>query len=1333
VNSRHSFLFKSKYAAAALWLAAAAFTCPAKDGITNNAALWRPRLATPAIVALDSAADRQFVAEIRASSSAKSWSASIANDLRSWPCEIVSAAYSKINNASEPGWRVKVSVPADAPPELFTLTVACNEFVSVQPQSVGVIEDFETNFYVLHITDEQIVNQYHTDPSGQYYKMVGTWEEMKWMQQPVNLINPRFVIVTGDQIDFNGALDGWNNWANWGYAPHGKKIFTKQETLDLEYRLSAMYKDCHKGYHVPYVETPGNHDVTPPGKRLKGSDIDWHPISARIYEEQFGQRDWSFRMGDFYVLMHDWSSARLKQWAAKDYAAALDDPSIKFRLIGQHFYKKSDAKEPFVPAKCDLMLVGHGHTTVNVQAEPYPIYEDRAAFKYGTAGFFNFRRTGDDWSCDQTAAPRDKTNDVWGLFTDNGITKKVRADQPDTRNITTNSVTIINDLPHDFYDGRVRFVLPKGNYPIVKNGIVLAEYDSADGSKTAVLVKVNIPAKGSIKVSVPKPVELPGKRADGSVLLPNQWSLRPAGRQVPMGDFPVNIAVHPGGRFAAVLHSGFGKHEIRVVDVKDSKVVSHVEVGESFYGLTFSHDGKHLYCSGAGQEVVHVFDFHDGQLTAKPDIRLREEQRRGIPAGLAITKNGKWLFVANVWGQTVSEVDLPARANVAEIAFTPDVTNSAASFTNQGPVNFDLAAITKRAKATLDPTKPDAPFPYACCLDERHGRLYVSLWAQSCVAVVDLKSLKVVADWPTGEHPNEMALTKSGRYLFVANANQNTVTVLDTSTGKTVETLDASLSPGEPPGSMPNSLALSPDETKLFVANACNNNIAVFDVSTIGKSHSLGFIPVGWFPTSVRVTPDGRELLVANGKGLISRADPLGPEPGKKNFRSTESIKTVLAGTLSIVDLGRGKQFTARLAAYTKQAFACVPRPNMTRAADNPIPAQPGQPSPIKYCIYIIKENRTYDQVLGDMKEGNGDPDICLFPEKVTPNLHKIARDFVLLDNFYVDAEVSADGHEWSMGAIATDFVEKTWPLNYGHNRNGKYPYPSEGIFPIAFPANGYLWDRAREAGVSYRSYGEFVQSGKTPSDPGYARVAALKDHFDPWYRGFDIGYPDVKRAERFISELKRFENEGEMPRLQIVRMPNDHTAGTLKGRLTPTALAADNDQGVGMLVDAVSHSKFWPRTAIFILEDDAQDGPDHVDAHRSPAYIVSPYTRRHAVDSTMYSTSSMLHTMELILGLQPMTQYDAAAQPMYNAFQAEADLQPFETAPPQVDLHQRNTPQSWGSAASGKMDFSKEDATDEQALNEIIWHSVRGADQPMPAPVHAAFVFSHPKDDDDD
>src|SRR5262245_18934265 len=279
------------------------------------------------------------------------------------------------------------------------------------------------------------------------------------------------------------------------------------------------------------------------------------------------------------------------------------------------------------------------------------------------------------------------------------------------------------------------------------------------------------------------------------------------------------------------------------------------------------------------------------------------------------------------------------------------------------------------------------------------------------------------------------------------------------------------------------------------------------------------------------------------------------------------------------------------------------------------------------------------------------------------------------------------------MGAYASDFVEKTWPLSYGHNQHKKFTYPAEGNFKIATPAGGYLWDRAREAGVSYRSYGEFIANGKKTNDPGTTRVAALKGHFDPWYRGFDTEYPDVRRAERFISELKRFEQGGEMPRLQVVRLPNDHTSGTATNKPTPMAALGDNDLAFGMFVEAITRSKFWPQTAIFVVEDDAQNGPDHVDAHRTIAYVISPYVKHRAVDSTMYSTSSMLRTMELILGLKPMSQFDAAARPMFNCFRAKPDLTPYKAEPARVDLNEKNTKHAWRAERSNHMNFAREDA----------------------------------------
>jgi YVTN family beta-propeller protein len=843
---------------------------------------------------------------------------------------------------------------------------------------------------------------------------------------------------------------------------------------------------------------------------------------------------------------------------------------------------------------------------------------------------------------------------------------------------------------------------------------------------------------GSISI---RAAELPGQRPDGSVLLPNQWILRPVGTQIAVGDFPVNMALHPAGGFAAVLHCGHGQHEIVILDLINNAVASRTKLAEAFYGLVFSNDGTELFCSGSSGEVIRGFDFAGGQLTGQTAIPLHEPKFRGIPAGLVITADGRTLYAANLWGHSISRVTF-ADDGTAETAELP-LLDHAVEQPAKPAATTDDPSITKRANQLLDTTDPNAPFPYACALDETRNRLYVSLWAQSSVAVIDTKSFKVIGRWTTEAHPNEMVLSRDKNRLYVANANQNSVSVLDAArNGSVIETLVAELKPGSPPGNTPNSVALTPDDKRLFVANANINTVSVFDVSTPGKSRSLGFIPVGWYPTSVRVSEDGRSLYVVNGKGETSKPNPLGPGPGKTNPPGVNQyIGSLMNGTVSTIALPDGDQWDQQLREWTARAFQCLPasarKPANVAAANNPIPRKVGEPSPIKYVLYVIKENRTYDQMLGDIPNGNGDPALCLFPEAVTPNHHALAREFVLLDNVYVDAEVSADGHEWTMGAYASDFVEKHWPLSYGHNKSGKFPFPAEGGFAIATPAGGYLWDRAKESGVTYRSYGEWITNGKTPESPGKAKAKALEDHFDPLYRGFDTAYSDQKRADRFLSELSRFEQEGEMPRLQIVRLPNDHTSGTSPGKPTPTAQIADNDLAFGRIVEGLSRSKFWPQMAIFVIEDDAQNGSDHVDAHRTIAYAISPYIRRGTVDSTMYSTSSMLRTIELILGLKPMSQFDLTAMPLSASFQSEPDVSPYAAKPAAVDLDERNLRTAWGGKASQGMDFSKEDAVDDLLLNEVIWKSVRGPNSPMPAPRRAAFVFTRQKkisqgDDDD-
>jgi YVTN family beta-propeller protein len=816
----------------------------------------------------------------------------------------------------------------------------------------------------------------------------------------------------------------------------------------------------------------------------------------------------------------------------------------------------------------------------------------------------------------------------------------------------------------------------------------------------------------------------PGAKSDGSTLLPNMWSLKPAGRQIQLGDFPVNIALHPSGKFAAVLHAGYGKHSVAIVDLKSEAIVAREPLTEAWYGLAFSRDGSKLLVSGSSTEELHIFAFADGQLSDHQKIRLRTEKTRGIPAGLAITRDGQTAYVANVWGHRVSVVNL-AKAASADIALAKSKPAATADLPKPS-ADLDIAAAEKRQQQLLDAAKASDPFPYTCVLDEKRGRLYVSLWAQASVAVLDLKTQAELARWPVQEHPNEMLLARDGKRLFVANANRNTVSVLDAETGRVQETLNAALRPDLPPGNTPNSLALSPDETLLFIANANINNVAVFDVSVTGHSRSLGFIPVGWYPTSVRVSLDGRKLFVANGKGGSSFANPRGPQP-VKGATTAEYIGGLMKGTFSVVDLPRKREeFEAALKTWSATAWACSP-------AAAPRPVATSLP-PIKYCIYVIRENRTYDQVLGDIPEGNGDPKLCLFPEKVTPNTHALARDYVLLDNFYCEGEVSADGHEWTMGAYASDFVEKMWPLSYGHGKSGKFPYPAEGGYPIAGGAGGYLWDKAAEAGVTYRSYGVFcANTGKAGSGkPVKAKLASLVGHIDEQFRAFDLDYPDCQRVEQYATELKKFEAAGELPRLQMVRLGNDHTHGASVGKLTPTSMVAENDLALGRFVEMISRSKFWPQTAIFVVQDDAQNGPDHVDAHRTVALCISPYTHGRGKDSTMYSTCSMLRTMELLLGLKPMSQFDSAATPMNASFKATADVTPFVARAANVSLTDRNSPLAWGAKEAAKMNFAREDAADDLLLNEMVWRSIRGPDSPMPAPVRAAFVFSEASDDDD-
>ncbi len=759
----------------------------------------------------------------------------------------------------------------------------------------------------------------------------------------------------------------------------------------------------------------------------------------------------------------------------------------------------------------------------------------------------------------------------------------------------------------------------------------------------------------------------------GRVMLPNGWSLSPAGKSIPLGDFPMNLVLSPAGKYMAITNNGQGKQTVALIDPAAEKILDEVEIKKSWYGLVFNKTEDRLYVSGGNDNMIVVYDVSGSKLNRIDSIVLGKPWPTRIsPTGLAIDDEAGKLFIATKEDSALYITDLATKQSTRH-------------------------ALGHEA--------------YACVLSPDKKILYVSLWGGDQVAVVDPVSGALLSTIAVGSNPNDMTLTKNGKYLYVAHANDNSVSVIDTEAKKVIEVFSSALYPSSPAGSTTNAVALSEDEEILYIANADNNCLAVFNVEEPGESRSLGFIPTGWYPTSVKVARN--KVWVTNGKGASSLPNPQGPNPYKKS-RGEQYIGALFKGTLSILP----EPTVSEQEIYSSASLKNSPYNKETEAQasgeeGNPIPRKPGDPSPIKYVFYVIKENRTYDQVLGDMKEGNGDSSICLFPEKVSPNHHALAREFVLLDNFYVNAEVSADGHNWSMAGYANDYVEKTWPTNYSQ-RGGNYDY--EGSREIAFPKDGFIWDYCQRAGVTYRSYGEFVWNGTTG-------LKSLEGHYDLDFPPYDLSIPDKVRLDRWIHDFDSLVAADALPRLSTIRLPNDHTAGARLGSPTPRAMVAENDLALGKMIEHLSNSKVWKESAVFVLEDDAQAGPDHVDAHRSIAFVAGPYVKRNVHVDRMYSTASMLRTMELILGLPPMSQYDAAAMPMWECFTATPVLTPYQCKTATYDLKEMNKAETAIAKRSAEFNLAVMDAAPDLEFNQIIWKTVKGLKSEMPAPVRSAFV----------
>ena len=807
-----------------------------------------------------------------------------------------------------------------------------------------------------------------------------------------------------------------------------------------------------------------------------------------------------------------------------------------------------------------------------------------------------------------------------------------------------------------------------------------------------------------------QPSQRPGPLGGGVTLLPNGWKIAPAGRHISVGDLPLAMVETPDRSAVLVANNGFARPSISVVDLQNLIVRSAITLDHAWLGLVWHPDGKRLYVSGAANNTVHELHWDGAVLLRGDDLVLGRPMERPVEGtnrpepvpqsfigGLAVSPDGKRLFAVHVLGQIVSAVDLQT-----------------------GHV---LRSIGLPAEA------------YTCVVSSDGKTLFVSIWGGAKVMMFDAWSFEPRGEIAVGEHPNAMAVTKDGKRLFVACANTNAVWAIDLETRRAAEQISVSMFPQAPPGSTPNHVSLSPDEKRLLVANADNNTVAVVDVAKPGSSEVEGFIPTGWYPTAAMFSRDGKQLFMLSGKGLTSMANPrfvTRSLPGGE----AQYVGAMLTGTLSVLPTPDRQA----LQTLTKMALSVTRYSDEHRLSPagspqtSPIPRRVGAASPIKHVFYVIRENRTYDQVFGDIESANGDPTLCLFGDEVTPNAHALAREFGVLDNFYVDAEVSYDGHAWSTGAYATDIVEKFWPTNYAR-RGSSYLSEGGGVMRNAYgnaaaPMHGYLWDAAVRAGKSVRSYGEFAHWAPGSREdrlagrvPVVASVPGLEGRVSPSYPPWDLEVPDGRRLDVWLKEFREHERRGEVPALSIIRMGNDHTNGTRPGTPTPRAMVAENDLAIGKLVEAISQSAIWKESAIFIVEDDAQNGPDHVDAHRSIVLAISPFSRRRAIDNTMYTTSGVLRTMELILGIPPMSQYDAAATPMYNAFQPTPVLTPFTHLDPRISIDETNALTAWGAAASLRMDLDTADVAPERELNEIIWRSVKGAHSPMPPAVRSAFV----------
>jgi len=893
----------------------------------------------------------------------------------------------------------------------------------------------------------------------------------------------------------------------------------------------------------------------------------------------------------------------------------------------------------------------------------------------------------------------------------------------------------------------------------------------AAAAATAILVAGALACRKEPPPSPPD-TETVGVKEGGRTVVPVNQIVTPAGIQVPLAGLrPQALALSPDGRLLAVsgktaelviLDPVSGEVRQRVglpaetqgaptPEAASGNILEPDEKGQlSYAGLVFSADGRRVYLSNVNGSVKVFAVGPDGAVAPSHTIPLppadaprREEE---IPAGLALTEDGGRLFVCGNLSNRLLELD----AGDGKVLRTFDV----------GVAPFDV--ILAHGKAYVSNWGGRRPGPDDLTGPAGRGTLVRvdpvrHIASEGSVSVIDLASGALRSEVPVHLHSSALALSPDRRYVVCANAGSDNLSVIDTATDAVVETIWAKAGPADLFGASPNALAFAPDGKTLYVANGTQNAVGVIAFAPRKRRSRLrGLIPAGWFPGALAYDAARKTIAVANIKGHAVEPKPYKPT-GAPGFNSHH-----YHGSVSLIPPPAKRELKRSSAVvyenYRRERIAAARLKPRRGQPARPVPERIGEPSVFKHVVYVIKENRTYDQVLGDVAEGNGDPSLCIFGEKVTPNQHKLVREFVLLDNAYCSGILSADGHQWSTTAFGTDYLEKSfagWPRSYPDGMG-----PDE-VDALAYAPTGFIWDNALRHGVMMENFGEFMMPACAWKDPARKGEPKWADFWDEYLRGRGevvigcrpavptiapfsptgtVGWimevPDVWRARFIIDRIADWEKEGRMPQLILVCLPDDHTSGTSEGAPTPEACVADNDLAFGRIVEAFSRSSFWKETVVFGIEDDPQNGWDHVSGYRTTAYCVSPYTRRGAVVNTQYNTTSILRTIEQILDLPPMNQFDATATPMFDCFTATPDFTPFTAVPNAIPLDTMNPPKEMiadallrrNAVRSGKLNFRRIDACPEDTLNRILWHAVKGPDAPYPA-----WAVTLVPDDDDD